>query len=135
VAVGDSVLDLLTGRGPDLGSVALALLAVATASYLGALIATSALAGARRARSATASGVLGTATAAAVLVLVPGAALHRVVTVLAVGTIGALGSTAAACLRPLPRRTPADRPPHRAPGSVPQSDCGDLGRIGWEAIP
>jgi len=99
VVAGDPVLDLLTGAGPDLGPAALALLAAATAAYLGALTATSALAGAGRARDA---GVAWAVAGCVVLAVatVPGDPLRRVVTALAAGTTAALAGVVAACLRP-----------------------------------
>jgi len=89
VAVGEPVLDALTGPGPHLGSGALALLAVATAAYLGALTVTSALAGAGRSRAAATAWLAG-AAAFVVVAAIPGDALRRVVTALAAGTTVAL---------------------------------------------
>ena len=104
VALGDRVLELLTGAGPRLGQPALALLAVATAAFLGALTATSALAGSGRARAAASSWAVGV-TVAAAAVVVPGDPLRRVVTSLAVGTAVALAGAVRACLRRNPGRT------------------------------
>jgi hypothetical protein len=101
VAIGDAGLDVLTGRGPRLGPAALASLAVATAAFLGALTATSALAGAGRARAAAAPWAAGVAVSVLVLA-VPGDALRRVVTALAAGTTVALVGAVRACLRRLP---------------------------------
>ncbi|HVF14464.1 MAG TPA: hypothetical protein VM942_07690 [Acidimicrobiales bacterium] len=98
VVLGDAVLDVLTGPGPALGAVALGLLALATAAYLGALTATSALAGAGRARAAASAWLAGAATAIAA-VMVPGDPLRRVVVALAAGTLMALTAVVWACVR------------------------------------
>ncbi|MEA2686764.1 MAG: hypothetical protein QOE93_1959 [Actinomycetota bacterium] len=94
---GDRVLDVLVGPGRHLGAPALALLAVAAAAYLGALTATSALAGAGRARVAAGAWLAGAAASVAVA-LVPGDPLRRVVTALVVGTGVALAGLVHASL-------------------------------------
>jgi O-antigen/teichoic acid export membrane protein len=104
LALGDRVLDVLTGPGTHLGPAALVLLALATAAYLGALTATAALAGAGRARAAAAAWLGGAATAVAV-VMIPGDSLRRVVSALVAGTIVALAITVRACVRPPTRRS------------------------------
>ena len=104
MAIGDRVLDVLTGPGPHLGPAALALLAVATAAFLGALTATSALAGSGRARAAASSWAVGVVVAGAA-VMVPGDPLRRVVTSLATGTAVALAGTVRACLSQNPDGT------------------------------
>ncbi len=104
VLAGDPVLDVLTGPGPRLGAGPLALLAIATAAYLGALTATSALAGAGRVRAAARAWLAGGAASLAVLAI-PGDPLRRVVTALAAGTVVALAGVVGACIR--------DRPPVR----------------------
>ncbi len=96
--LGDAVLDLLTGPGPRLGPGTLALLAVATAAYLGALTATSALAGAGRTGAVAWAWLAGGAVALAAGA-VPGDPLRRVVSGLAAGTLAALVGVVGACGR------------------------------------
>ena len=97
-AFGDRVLDLLTGGGPGLGVRPLALLAAATAAYLGALTVTAALAGAGQARAAAAAWLVGSVMSVAALA-VPGDPVRRVVSALAVGTVVALAGLVRAGIR------------------------------------